>query len=218
MSQYKISTHEFFESQGFHYCPKLISDPENYYSKPPRYPSGEPYTGYMKWIRPDKIEWDTEEEQVSGSLSRYRNPQYKKLYKDVRLKIEKILGLELFPTYYYERFYYVGQELTTHTDRPGCEISVTLQISTNSDKLWPLWFETPTNRKAHIDMQDGDAVIYKGCERPHWRFPLQSRFNNVERKWNQVRKISDDTYHHQIFMHYVNSQGPNVQYAYDTVR
>ena len=67
-------------------------------------------------------------------------------------------------------------------------------------------------------MHDGDAVIYKGCERSHWRFPLESRFNKVERKWNQIRKIYDDTYHHQIFMHFVNAQGPNAQYAYDVVR
>jgi hypothetical protein len=33
-----------------------------------------------------------------------------------------------------------------------------------------------------------------------------------------VRKLPDDTYHHQIFLHYVNANGPFCHCAFDAVR
>ncbi len=123
--------------------------------------------------------------------------------------------MELLPTYFYDRFYYVGQQLKRHSDRPACEVSVTLQISTNGKEPWPIWFERPDGSETYVLMKNGDATIYKGCEREHWRDPLQSRYNTWENKWRSFRKQEDDTYHHQIFLHYVDSQGPFVHHAND---
>jgi acyl-CoA thioesterase len=64
-------------------------------------------------------------------------------------------------------------------------------------------------------MKNGDAAVYKGCEREHWRDPLESKYNRMQRRIRKVRKMQDDTYHHQIFLHYVNSQGPFVHFAND---
>ena len=114
-------------------------------------------------------------------------------------KIEGILSMDLLPTYYFDRFYYEGQELTRHKDRPSCEISATVQISTNRDEAWPIWFQLPDQTENSVSMKNGDMVLYKGCEREHWREPLTGK----------------DSYHHQIFFHYVNAQGPYVHYAYD---
>ena len=65
-------------------------------------------------------------------------------------------------------------------------------------------------------MKNGDMVIYKGCEREHWREPLESKYGKVKKFINNFQKKEDDTYHHQIFFHYVNAQGPFVHHAYDT--
>lgn len=46
----------------------------------------------------------------------------------------------------------------------------------------------------------GDICVYKGCEVFHWRTPLQG---------------DDKTYHHQLFLHYVNANGNYLQFAYD---
>jgi hypothetical protein len=92
---------------------------------------------------------------------------------------------------------------------------VTLQISTNGKEPWPIWFERPDGSETYVLMKNGDAVIYKGCEREHWRDPLQSRYGKWENKWRTIRKQEDDTYHHQIFLHYVNAQGPFVHHAND---
>ena len=107
--------------------------------------------------------------------------------------------MDLLPTYYFDRFYYEGQKLARHSDRPSCEISATVQISTNRDEAWPIWFQRPDQTENSVSMKNGDMVLYKGCERDHWREPL----------------IGKDSYHHQIFFHYVNAQGPYVHYAYD---
>jgi len=96
---------------------------------------------------------------------------------------------------------------------------VTLQISSNHpDDPWPIWFERPDGSESYVLMNDGDAAVYKGCEREHWRDSLPSRYNKAQRLWRKVRKIADDTYHHQIFLHYVDANGPYVHCAFDAVR
>lgn len=159
-----------------------------------------------------------EEYQVPGSKARHSYPPYRYYHSQVRKKIEKILGNELFNTYYYDRVYYTGQELHKHADRDVCEISVTLQIGTNCKKKWPIWIKTPDTydenknvikkgENVSISLDDGDAVIYMGCERPHWREPLKSRHNIVQKSLRKILGVKDDTYHHQVFFHYVLADG-----------
>ena len=105
----------------------------------------------------DNFNYQEVENQVEGSTSRYWHPQYRQTHTDIRLKLEKILGRKLYNTYYYDRFYYPGQELKRHADRDACEISVTVHVSTNledEDKDWPIWIKTPDtysdNKKTSI--------------------------------------------------------------------
>jgi len=210
-----MSKNEFFEKNGYLYVPGLVVDPENLFDPPPVDENGKRISGQMNYVRKDKINFIPDEHQVPGSLARYNIPTYKELHYLVRKQIEKRLEMDLLPTYFYDRFYYVGQQLKRHSDRPACEVSVTLQISTNGKEPWPIWFERPDGSETYVLMKNGDAVIYKGCEREHWRDPLQSRYAKWENKWRTFRKQKDDTYHHQIFLHYVNAQGPFVHHAND---
>ena len=59
-------------------------------------------------------------------------------------------------------------------------------------------------------------MIYKGCERPHWREPLESRHTGEY----FVRKLgdADDTFYHQVFFHYVLADGQRAQCANDLAR
>jgi len=209
-----MTKNEFFEKNGYLFLPKLISDPENLYSPPPVDENGKRWTGQMKYVR-NKVLYTPDEKQVTGSFGRFNIPVYKELHYLVRKAVEKELGIDLLPTYFYERFYYVGHRLNRHSDRTACEVSVTLQISTNSNKPWPIWFERPDGSEAYVLMENGDAAVYKGCEREHWRDPLESKYNKVQNFWRTLRKKEDDTYHHQIFLHYVNAQGPYVHVAGD---
>ena len=157
--------------------------------------------------------------QVTNSLSRYKIPKYRDLQIKIKPKIEKILGKKLYPTYNYDRFYSPGQELKCHIDRHSCEISVSLHISSNLNKPWPLFFKKQDNVNenriiikegdiAHVNfLNSGDAVLYKGCERPHWRDPMPSKYGKMENKIRKFMRKGDDTYYHQVFIHYVLSDG-----------
>lgn len=166
----------------------------------------------------------TNEGQVPGSKARHSYPPYKFYHSQLRKKIEKIIGNELFNTYYYDRVYYAGQELVRHMDRDVCEISLTFQIGSNSKNPWPIWIKTPDTydenkniiekgKEVSICLNDGDAVIYKGCERPHWREPLKSKYSPLQRIIRKISRKRDDTYHHQVFFHYVLADGLRCSWA-----
>ena len=210
-----MSKNEEFEKNGYLYIPNLVDDVKELFQRPLKDDDGNKMVGMIKYLRKDKSIYTPEENQVNGSLAKYNDPFYKELHFIVRKKIEKILGMDLFPTYYYDRFYYAGQQLYRHSDRPSCEVSVTIQISSNGKEPWPIWFQRPDGSEHYVLMEDGDGAVYKGCEREHWRDPLVSRYNKVGKLWRTFHKKEDDTYHHQIFLHYVNAQGPFIQYAFD---
>ena len=179
----------------------------------------------------DDFSYEAEEAQVKGSTSRYWFPQYRTVHTGIRLKLEKIIGRKLYNTYYYDRFYFNGQKLESHTDRDACEISVTIHVRTSlegKEAEWPIWIKTPDiytdstkkeikergeNRSAILHA--GDAMIYKGCERPHWREEIPSP---KRRKRDILLWRKKEYYYHQIFFHYVLQDGRRAHCAWDRAR
>ena len=206
---------EFFDTNGYLII-KNLCDPEKLFHPVPK------ETGLFNWKGSDKLDKFTYQEvenQVSGSLARYWHPQYRKIHSEIRLILERVIGRKLYNTYYYDRFYFPGQELKKHTDRPSCEISVTIHVSTNIKESWPIWIKTPDtfedktmkiangeNRFVHLEA--GDGMVYKGCERPHWRDPMPGL---LESKINKDESL----YYHQIFFHYVLQDGIRAHHAWD---
>ena len=187
------------------YCPVPEKRGEfNYYSKDP-----------------EKFDYEPLEKQVEGSVARYWHPQYRQIHSGIRMKLEKHIGRKLYNTYYYDRFYFPGQKLERHADRDACEISVTVHVGTNlkgSDADWPIWIKTPDtygddtrtytieNGENHsVVLKPGDGMVYKGCERPHWRDSMPGN------QWN-------NNYYHQIFFHYVLQDGQRAHCAWDRSR
>ena len=166
------------------------------------------------------------EGQVDGSLARYWHPQYRNAHTGIRRKLEKIIGRTLYNTYYYDRYYFPGQELTKHADRDACEISVSIHISTNlPDKLkdWAFKIKTPDtytdDKKTAVlipgeersaILNPGDGLLYKGCERPHWRDAMPTP--------EKVEDAPKEYYYHQIFFHYVLQDGQRAHCAWDRGR
>ena len=105
--------------------------------------------------------------------------------------MEQQTNLKLKPIYSLSRLYLGGAELEKHTDRKACEISASITLKyfyENKNYKWPLCMgDMP------IVIKSGDGVIYKGCEIEHWR-PV---FHQPKEYW-----------HHQIFVHYVDLNGP----------
>ena len=208
---------EFFDTNGY-LVVKNLYDPKKLLHSVPK------ERGVFNWRDSDKLDKFTYEEvetQVNGSVARYWHPQYRKIHSEIRLILEQVIGRKLYNTYYYDRFYFPGQELKKHTDRPACEISVTIHVSTNIKESWPIWIKTPDtfedktmktliasgeNRFVHLEA--GDGMIYKGCERPHWRDPMPGL---LESKINK----NESLYYHQIFFHYVLQDGIRAHHAWD---
>ena len=159
------------------------------------------------------------EMQVEGSLATYTHPQYREIHSGIRKRLESVIGRELYNTYYYDRFYFAGQELTRHADRDACEISVSLHISSNIDECWRFKIKSVQGKEHSLCLKPGDGLLYKGCERPHWRDPLQSRYKRKrDRLKNWIIRKQDDTYYHQIFFHYVLADGQRAHCYNDAAR
>src|SRR3977135_2366142 len=78
------------------------------------------------------------DEQVPGTPSSYGDFVMDGLLESLLPEIEHASGLALFPTYSYFRMYKHGDILAKHTDRPSCEISVTLCLGFEEGKSWPI--------------------------------------------------------------------------------
>lgn len=126
--------------------------------------------------------------------------QFDKLLEALVPYFEEKLGLKLYPTYSYARLYTTqGEILQNHIDRPACEISATITLGFEGD-VWSIYMgdNQDKSNSSKIDMAIGDAVLYRGMDKWHWREPY------FEGKWQA-----------QVFLHYVDANGPHAEWKYD---
>lgn len=214
------TNNEEFDKNGYLVL-KNLWDPKDLYCDPPSVKGQFTYYGKI-----EKFDYIPLEHQVEGSTSRYYYPPYKFAHSQIRLKLEEAIGKKLYNTYYYDRFYNPGQELTIHADRPACEISVTIHISSNVSNPWPIWIKTPDTyddpkkkteiikkgENRSVILNPGDGMVYKGCERPHWRDPLPREYKKT---WYGKKVEIEGLYYHQVFFHYVLADGERANFAFD---
>ena len=134
--------------------------------------------------------------QVAGTPIARGDRLMETLLEYLRPKMEAATERQLHPTYSCFRVYKHGDSLAPHTDRPACEFSVTMTLGYESDKQWPIYVGNKLFNKGLV-MNPGDAVIYKGCELQHWR------------------KRFEGKHHAQVFLHYVDANGPYRDQIYD---
>ena len=212
---------EFFERNGYLII-KNLCDPKKLFHPVPE------LRGQLNYKSKDLDDFEhiEVEGQVEGSIARYWHPQYRDVHTKIRLILEQAIGRKLYNTYYYDRFYFPGQALTIHADRPACEISVSVHVSTNIEENWPIWIKTPDiftdsskmeliskGENRPVDLEPGDGMVYKGCERPHWRDPMPGLIETAlaKAKGYEVHSL----YYQQIFFHYVLQDGIRAHHAWD---
>lgn len=139
-------------------------------------------------------EYDT---QVPGTPSFYGNKYMGKLHSTLKAKLEKLTGLKLFKTYTYYRVYKKGDVLRIHSDRPSCEISISLCLGYKAKKPWGLYVLSHNEEPIKVLLRPGDALLYKGVEMKHWR----PKFTGEHQA--------------QIFLHYVDANGPYAEWKND---
>jgi len=135
-------------------------------------------------------------EKDCNSWGRYADSMGEVLLAQSLPAVESATQLSLFPAYSYLRIYCEGSVLRKHTDRPSCEISVTLTLGGQAPTEWPIWVEARGEKRAVI-LPPGDALVYKGAILPHWR----ERFDG--RLWIQ------------LFLHYVRRDGEFADCRFD---
>jgi len=137
------------------------------------------------------------DEQCPVSEAIHGHPAFDSLLEQLLPNFEEASGKKLIPTYSYARLYKPGEELKIHVDRPACEISATLTLSFEGEQ-WPIYMgEKDGVNAAEVLMEAGDAVLYRGMEKYHWR-------NEFKGVWQA-----------QVFLHYVDANGPHAKEKYD---
>jgi hypothetical protein len=134
--------------------------------------------------------------QCPKSLAIYDFRWFLELLIDKIPFMSKVLEEPMFPTYTYARLYANKEILVKHTDRPACEVSVTLNIG-NDGTDWPIWFTKPNGETASCNLKLGQAVIYLGENSEHWRNAFQGQEYG------------------QVFLHYVRGRGKNWDRYFD---
>jgi hypothetical protein len=141
-------------------------------------------------------------EQCPNAVSTYSDFLSETFLVNKKDLVEKTVGEPLLSTYSFSRMYYSDSILAKHSDRPSCEVSITLNIE--ADKEWPLWFVKLDEKRKPMKVEPcslitkpGDAAVYEGCAYEHWRDPYDGK------------KCM------QVFLHYVKANGRYTSFAKD---
>ena len=131
-----------------------------------------------------------------GTPVAYGDVVMEHMLERLRPQVEAASGRRLFPTYSYLRLYKTGNALRPHFDRPACEISLSLNIGQEPPVAWPLWLRGSSGPH-EVELQPGDAVMYRGMELEHWR----DRYEGGRAA--------------QVFLHYVDQDGLHAAWKFD---
>ena len=140
--------------------------------------------------------WDFGDSQAPSTFSYYSALSTETLLAQLLPKVEEITRKELYPCYSYARIYKNKDILKRHKDRPSCQYSVTLPVYIEENP-WDIWFQDSKGEEKSLTLDVGDICVYQGTEREHWR--------NVNTSKKQI----------QVFLHYVDKNGPYADFKYD---
>lgn len=144
-------------------------------------------------------DFNPDPQQVVGAHAKYADPAMESMLLALHKTMEENTGLTLFPTYSFYRVYRPGDVLTSHIDRPSCEISATMCFNYSYDDTefnWPIFVDD-----SRVVLNPGDMVIYRGCDLKHWR--------------EEFKHTDENAWHVQGFFHFVDANGPYTNYKYD---
>ncbi len=175
------------------------------------------------------LQTDQQDRQVPGTPAVYGDAVMERLMVQIQPLIERVADRALYPTYAYFRVYKHGDVLRPHRDRGACEMTLSVNLGAVPDTPWLLWIEDPDGRVdvsddragavagavggagdgegdgeavkpargIAVDLHPGDAVLFRGIERTHWR------------------DAYDGEAAVQLFLHYVDRDGPYREWKFD---
>jgi hypothetical protein len=151
------------------------------------YHLGELRRYYRRLIRLGKIRLG--DSQSSRRYVLHNEPVARFFHRQLTAAVSALASEPLLPSYVYFASYVGGAELERHTDREQCEVSLSLCIDYAPEPAeatpWPLLADTPEGTVT-VRQALGDALLYRGCELPHYR-----------------RRLADGHTSTSFFLHYV---------------
>tara|TARA_R100001443_G_C3306095_1_gene166543 strand:+ start:49 stop:657 length:609 start_codon:yes stop_codon:yes gene_type:complete len=159
--------------------------------------------------------------EIPGAFVAYNPDLAKDLQYEKCDSISSIIGSKVLPTYCFARRYVKGNVLKIHTDRPACEISLTIHL--NGDRSWPIWITTPKGNAVSVDLESGDAMVYLGSIAPHWREEYlgdsysQVFFHYVREESSSCSSHAYDVYHGTDQMYFAKEQYQNLLKEYSNL-
>lgn len=165
---------------------------ENHYLKLPAFISRKRATDLARMVE-DAPGLVPDTNQVIGANVIYNHLPLLEVLCEKTPTVSKLIGEPVLPTYTFARVYGKGSCLVRHSDRPSCEISLTVNL--DCSKVWPIWIASPKG-DASVDLEPGDAMLYFG-QTDHWRQKFTGKFCT------------------QVFMHYVRARGGYANFYFD---
>lgn len=147
---------------------------------------------FKEYCDKNNIKSDT---QIPNTPAKYNYISFLEILCEKTPEVSNLIGETVLPTYCYSRVYKKGDILEKHTDRDACEISLTVHL--DGDEEWAIFVQDPKNNQIEVNLKQGDALLYLGCDAPHWR------------------NSYDGTFYSQVFLHYVRSLGEKAYSYFD---
>ncbi|WP_428265316.1 sulfotransferase [Haliangium sp.] len=127
----------------------------------------------------DTGEWALGDGQVERRHGWHDEPLARYLHHQLIELVSGVAGEPVKPSYCYASAYRGGAALHAHLDRRQCEYTMSVLVDHSSGQYaghmsdaesapWPLWFQAPGGKRS-VTLALGDAVLFRGCELPHWR-------------------------------------------------
>src|SRR6266851_3212259 len=116
-------------------------------------------------------DWAAGDEQVRLRHGWHNEAVARYFHHQLAGVVSRVTGEAVKPTYCYVSAYGEGAVLRPHVDRKQCTFTVSLWLDNGANlpaETWPLWFQTDIG-KVPVTQQSGDAVVFLGCDLPHWR-------------------------------------------------
>lgn len=169
---------------------------KNYISPSKAEELGKEFIGYVENNKVETQPTPFSLKLIGKGYELYNFPKHLNLLSCKTSDVGELIGSDVNPSYSFSRVYVADSELVPHTDRPSCEVSLSIHLW--GDEEWAFCIEDINGETVEVVLEPGDAILYDGCNASHWR----------------PGKYAGEKFC-QVFHHYVYVEGEFSNYAFD---
>lgn len=105
-------------------------------------------------------------------------PQIEPVFDALTRTIQDVTKLTLKKANSYSRIYLNQGRLRKHIDRPGLDLTLSVQIENTTGSQQPVFHQTYDGGEQVCDLNDGDGLLIKGQDLAHWRNDIETQEGN----------------------------------------